>query len=189
MVEALVGLLFSWWLLVGFLFFQLATRPLHLVQPGFWLLTGIILAILTLSDLFYGAVLLPVVSLGYAVTIAYRLILVYFGAYHAPDLILALVSSGVFFGLFWLLYRMTKGRGMGDGDMYVAAYMGLILSWPKGMVALLLSFVIGAVVGVILIATHVRTRKDTLPFVPFMVLSTGIALLWGEQIWRLIYMI
>jgi leader peptidase (prepilin peptidase)/N-methyltransferase len=184
MVEALVGLLFSWWLLVGFLFFQLATRPLHLVQPGFWLLTGIILAILMLSDLFYGVVLLPVVGLGYTMTIVYRLILLYFGAYHASDLISALGVSAVFFGLFWFLYRLTKGRGMADGDMYVAAYMGLILGWLKGVVALLLSFVIGAIVGVILIATNLRTRKDTLPFVPFMMLSTGIALLWGETIWR-----
>ncbi len=184
LVEVIVGLLFAWWLLVGFWFFQLATRPLHLVQPGFWLLTGIILAILTLSDLFYGVVLLPVVGVGYVMTLAYRLVLWYFGAYQAHDLMAAGLVSGVFFGLFWLLYKITRGRGMADGDMYVAAYMGLILGWPKGMVALLLSFVIGAAVGIVLIVTRLRKRKDTLPFVPFMMIATGIALLWGEQIWH-----
>jgi len=46
------------------------------------------------------------------------------------------------------------------------------------------SFVLGAIVGVFLIVTRLRTRKQTVPFVPFMVASILIALLWGEQIIR-----
>ena len=79
---------------------------------------------------------------------------------------------------------MTKGRGMAEGDMYVAGLMGLLLGWPSGVVAMMGSFVLGAIVGVFLIITRLRTRKQTVPFVPFMVASILIALLWGEQIIR-----
>ena len=77
---------------------------------------------------------------------------------------------------------MTRGRGMADGDMYVALYMGLLLGYPKGLLALAGSFILGAVVGVLLIVTKIRSRKDTVPFVPFMVASMIIVLVWGNSI-------
>ena len=76
---------------------------------------------------------------------------------------------------------------MADGDMYVAMYMGLLLGWPRGMVALLGSFVLGAVVGVVLIALKIKSRHDTLPFAPFMVAATTIALVWGSTLWSWLY--
>lgn len=117
-------------------------------------------------------------------TIFYRLVLWHYGVYQMIDLQSALLLSGAFFGFFWLLYKLTKGRGMADGDMYVALYMGMLLGWPKGMVAFMGSFILGAIVGVFLIVSKIRSRKETVPFVPFMVAATAIALLWGEQIIR-----
>lgn len=186
-VEILVGLLFVWWLAVGFWFFRLVSAPLSMVQPGFWLITGILLAILALSDLFYGVVLMPVVWIGSVLTLLYRAVLWYYGAHQLFDLQMAVVLGIAFYTFFWLLYKLTKGRGMADGDMYVALYMGLLLGWPRGMVAMILSFVIGASVGVILITTKIRSRKDTLPFVPFMVTGILVALVWGTQIWQWLY--
>ena len=181
-VELIVGLLFVWWVGVGFLFFRLASAPLTVVQPIFWLVTGLLLAILAFADLFYGVVLVVIVWLGSAFAIIYRLILWYFGSYQMTDLINSVLISLAFYGFFWLLWKLTRGRGMADGDMYVAMYMGLILGWPKGLVAMMGSFILGAVIGVILIATKIRSRKDTVPFVPFMVIATMIALLWGDKL-------
>lgn len=182
LVETLVGLLFVWWLAVGFWFFQLVSAPLIVIQPAFWLATGILLAILALADLFYGVVLLPIVWIGSAMTIIYRLTLLNYGAYQLGDLQNSLLLSGAFFGFFWLLWKLTKGRGMADGDMYVAMYMGLLIGWPKGLVAMMVSFILGAVIGVFLIVTKIRSRKDTVPFVPFMIVAMAIALLWGKLI-------
>lgn len=183
-VEILVGFLFLWWLAVGFWFFRLVAAPLSVVQPAFWLITGIALSILALADLFYGVVLVGVVWFASIITVLYRLTLLYYGAYQYGDMIKAIALAAVFYGLFWLLYKMTKGRGMADGDMYVAMYMGLLLGWPRGVTALLLSFIIGAFVGVWLIVTGLRGRKDTVPFVPFMVVAMTIVLVWGEHIIR-----
>ncbi len=186
-VELLVGLLFGWWLAVGFVFFRLVSAPLLVIQPVFWLVSGIVLVILALADLFYGVVLLPIVWVGTIVTLIYRLTLWYFGAYNPIDFGMAILLAGTFFSFFWLLYKLTKGRGMAEGDMYIALYMGLLLGWPKGMVAMVLSFVLGASVGLLLMIARLRSRKDTVPFVPFMVMSIVIALLWGESLWRWIF--
>lgn len=186
-VETIVGLMFVWWLMIGFWFFQLVNAPLSVVQPAFWLVTGVLLAILALADLFYGVVIMPILWTSVFVTLIYRIVLILFGAYQTLDLVIAVVVASVFFGLFWGLYKATQGRGMADGDMYVALYMGLLLGWPRGVVALMLSFIIGAVVGLILISLKLRSRKQTIPFVPFMVTATIIALIWGEQIWRMMY--
>lgn len=181
-VETIVGLLFAWWMIVGFVFFRLVSAPLTVVQPMFWLFTGVILLILFLSDLFYGVVLMNIVWVGVGTTILYRLVLAYFGAYQSMDMYLSLLTGIGFFAFFWSLWKLTKGRGMADGDMYVALYMGLLLGYPKGFVALMGSFILGAVIGVLLIVTKIRGRKDTVPFVPFMVMAILITLLFGNQI-------
>jgi leader peptidase (prepilin peptidase)/N-methyltransferase len=183
----MVGLLFGWWVVMGFWFFRLVNTPLLVIQPMFWLMTGIILAILALSDLFYGVVIMPFVWIGSVVVIGYRLLLTHYGAYHLVDLGNAILVGAAFFSFFWSLNKITKGRGMADGDMYVAMYLGLLLGWPKGLVAMFVSFVVGALVGVVLIATKLRTRKDVLPFVPFMITGTLIALIYGTQIWQFVY--
>lgn len=71
---------------------------------------------------------------------------------------------------------------MADGDMYMAMYMGILLGWPKGVVAMMGSFILGAIIGVMLIVTKIRSRKQSVPFVPFMVAAILITLVWGEQI-------
>lgn len=182
-VESLTGVLFGWWFLMGFFFFQLVSSPWHVIQPSFWLLSGVILLILLLADWLYGVVLMQVVWFGTALTLIYRVSLTVYGFYQASDLVNALILSFLAYGIFWLLYKLTKGRGMAEGDMYVAMYLGLLLGWPKGAMAIMLSFILGAVVGVGLIATGYKTRKDTLPFVPFMVVASILVLLrYGEII-------
>lgn len=187
LVEMIVGLLFVWWLGMGFWFFKLVSAPLTIIQPGFWLLTGIFIVIMGLADLFYGVVLVSVVWVASIVTLIYRFVLLHYREYQVADIKLSLLSAALFYGFFWLLHKLTKGRGMADGDMYVAMYVGLLLGWPRGLVAMILSFILGAVVGVSLIATGIKTRKDSLPFVPFLMTASVIALIWGTSIWQWMY--
>lgn len=184
LVEGLTGLLFGWWLVVGFVFFRLTVTPLLVIQPVFWLVTGIVMLTLALADQFYGVVLMPVVWFGGLVAVGYRAVLWYFGAYQGQDLAWTAVMSVVAYGLFWGLYKITRGKGMAEGDMYVAAYVGLLSGWPEGWLSLGLSFVLGAVGGLVLMALGVKGRKDTLPFVPFMMTATLVVLVWGERIIR-----
>lgn len=85
-------------------------------------------------------------------------------------------------GFIGLLVLLGKGKWMGEGDIFLAAMMGLILFWPKILVGLFLAFLIGSIVSLILIFLKKKTMKDVVPFGPFLVLGTLIALFFGQQI-------
>lgn len=186
-VEALVGVLFVWWLAVGFWFFQLVNAPLIIIQPLFWLLSGVILTIIALADLYYGVILMNVIWFGVCLTVGYRLILWHYQAFQIIDLGYSVLIASLMYGFFWLLYKITRGRGMAEGDMYVALYMGILLGWPRALVSLLLSFILGATISVGLLVLKIKTRKDTVPFAPFMVLASVISLVWGSALWSWLY--
>jgi len=84
--------------------------------------------------------------------------------------------------LFLAIVLITKGKGMGIGDIKLAFLMGLLLGWPSIFVALFLAFLIGAIIGIGLILTHKKTLKSEIPFGPFLVTGTFIALFWGEKL-------
>ena len=82
---------------------------------------------------------------------------------------------------FLLLFLITKGKGMGFGDVKLAFLMGLILGFPGIVVALYVAFLTGAIVGCILIICHQkRIFGTTIPFGPFLVTGTLLAIFFGE---------
>jgi leader peptidase (prepilin peptidase) / N-methyltransferase len=95
--------------------------------------------------------------------------------------------GGVAFFAFLLVLNVMYPRGMGMGDVKLAFSLGLFLGWLGwGQVFLggFLAFLLGAVVGVGLIATGIKSRKDVVPFGPFLALGTMLTILWGEPILR-----
>lgn len=85
-------------------------------------------------------------------------------------------------GFFWALIIITKGKGMGGGDVKLGAFMGLMLGFPQALIALILSFLTGAIFSIILIIFGKKHFGQTIPFGPFLVLGSLIALFWGDQI-------
>ena len=71
---------------------------------------------------------------------------------------------------------------MGFGDVKLAFLLGLLLGYPKIVVALYTAFLTGATVGVILILKGKRTLKSKIAFGPFLIAGTLIALLWSDII-------
>lgn len=184
LIELLFGALFVWWLLVGFAFFRLATTPLSLMQPVFWLAMGTILTILALTDLLYGVILMNLVWTGMIGVGLYRVILVLLGVYQIQDFALMVLAGISAYLFFWILRALTRGRGMGDGDSYLVLLTTMIVGWQRAGVAILSAFIVGAVVGIVLIMTGKRKRNESVPFGPFIVAGVGIALVWGETINR-----
>ena len=93
----------------------------------------------------------------------------------------ALVGAAAAFTLFLLIYILARG-GMGGGDVKLAALVGLATGFPTVLVALFVTFVLGGVVAVALLASRRRGRRDAVPYGPFMVVGAGVALLWGLPI-------
>lgn len=95
-----------------------------------------------------------------------------------PNILISNLLSGVAASLFLLmLHLITRGRGMGFGDVKLALLMGIFLGSPGILISLYASFLTGAVVSLILILAGLKRFGQTIPFGPFLVLGTLIALL------------
>jgi leader peptidase (prepilin peptidase)/N-methyltransferase len=95
--------------------------------------------------------------------------------------------GGVAYFAFLLLLNILYPKGMGMGDVKLSFSLGLYLGWLGwGQVFLggFLAFLLGAGVGVGLIATKIKSRKDVVPFGPFLALGAMLTILWGDPILR-----
>ena len=81
------------------------------------------------------------------------------------------------------LFRLATGKeGMGYGDFKLLAAIGAWIGWQTLPVVILLSSVVGAITGILLIAVKRHQPRQPLPFGPFLASSGWIALLWGPDI-------
>jgi len=86
---------------------------------------------------------------------------------------------------FYWLFKLTTGKeGMGHGDFKLLALLGAWLGWRLLPLILILSSLIGALVGIALIALRGHDRQIPIPFGPFLAGAGWIALIWGETLTR-----
>ncbi|MBC5824654.1 MAG: prepilin peptidase [Candidatus Eremiobacteraeota bacterium] len=78
--------------------------------------------------------------------------------------------------LFGGIYLLTRGKGMGLGDVKLAMAAGLFLGLAASIAAFLSAFVIGSLLAVPVLAAGSRGRRDALPFGPFLVLAILLVL-------------
>ena len=83
-------------------------------------------------------------------------------------------------GFLLLLWLLTKGKGIGDGDIKLMAATGLLLGWQLNIVAFLLGCIIGSVVHLTRMAIKKVGRQ--LAFGPYLSMGVYIAMIWGEQL-------
>lgn len=102
--------------------------------------------------------------------------------YAAEPFLYSILTGLLIGGFFWGLIIITRGKGMGGGDVKLGAFMGLMLGFPQALIALILSFLTGAIFSIILIIFGKKHFGQTIPFGPFLVLGSLIALFWGDII-------
>ena len=98
-----------------------------------------------------------------------------------PETISGIISGGIGFGLLLIPALIYQG-GMGWGDVKMAGLIGLVAGFPLVFVALLMGVILGGVVAGILLLLKIKTRKDPIPFGPFLSIATIVTLLWGNNI-------
>lgn len=99
-----------------------------------------------------------------------------------PDLYNRLLTGFSLAVFLLLLHLVTRGRGMGLGDVKLALFGGFFFNWPLALVWVYSSFVIGAAVGLLLIALDKAKFGKQIAFGPFLVISFFVTLFWGEQV-------
>ncbi|HEV7856849.1 MAG TPA: A24 family peptidase, partial [Herminiimonas sp.] len=84
--------------------------------------------------------------------------------------------------IYWLFKLATGKEGMGYGDFKLLAALGAWLGWKMLPVIILLSSLVGAVVGIGLILLAKRGRDIPIPFGPYLAAAGVLALLYGKQL-------
>jgi leader peptidase (prepilin peptidase)/N-methyltransferase len=77
---------------------------------------------------------------------------------------------------------ITRGRGMGTGDIPLVFFLGLFLGWPLSLLAVFLSFLSGAAVAIALLLFRKKTFGQAIPFGPFLAGSAVVVFFRGTEI-------
>ncbi len=176
-VELATGLLFvvAFWRIFGIeTIYEVGPRRLMLLVRD-WIILATLLFIFV-YDIKYlrieDTVLLPAAGL--------VLILNWAVGYSLVGILIAILVAVAFFAL---QYFATRGKGLGLGDLRIGLFMGAALgNWPVLLVALLIAYVIGALVSSFLVFLGKKGFKSQIPLGPFLAVGTAIALFFGQQI-------
>ncbi len=174
LVEILTGILFL---------LSLLHHPVSLSFSSFFLL---------LKDLILISLLLPILfidlenqiipnPLSYML-IATGLIFSALTGSLLPSLIGAVIGGGLFLAIRLLGSFFLKEEAMGMGDIKLAAGIGAFLGWKIGLISFFISFLLGAVIVIVLLLTHLKKKKDKIPFAPFLIGAALISLFLGDKL-------
>lgn len=86
--------------------------------------------------------------------------------------------------VYWLFKIITKKEGMGYGDFKLLAALGAWLGWQSLHIIILMSAVVGAIIGIAMIVLRGRDRQLPIPFGPYLAAAGWITMLYGETIWN-----
>jgi leader peptidase (prepilin peptidase)/N-methyltransferase len=93
----------------------------------------------------------------------------------------AALGGAIGFVILFLIAIISRG-GMGWGDVKLAALIGLATGFPLVFFSLIMGAILGGIVAVALIIAKKKTRRETIPFGPFLAVAAMITLLWGSDI-------
>ena len=149
--------------------------------------------LITLTSIDYDTYLLPdsitlpLIWLG--------LIVNFFGVFTTLDSALwgAIFGYLSLWSVFWLFKLATGKDGMGYGDFKLLAAIGAWLGWQLLPFIILLSSLVGVVIGISLIIFKGQDKNKPIPFGPYLATAAWFALIWGEQLnasyWRLAFLL
>lgn len=147
----------------------------YLIPNGLNLFLFVLGAIITLFTFYYSNYLPPFKTsfLG-----SYALV------FSFSDSILFNHVAGAFIGgLFFLfLVLISKGKGIGMGDVKLAFSLGMVLGWPDVGFSAILAFIFGGIIGAIAVILKVKKLQDKIPFAPIFVVGVVTTMLFGKSL-------
>ena len=107
-----------------------------------------------------------------------------FGAFTTLDQAIwgAIAGYMSLWSIYWLFKLVTGKEGMGYGDFKLLAALGAWLGWQALPMIILLSSLVGAVIGILLMFLKNQGKSVPIPFGPYLAIAGWIAAIWGEQI-------
>ncbi|QSZ28381.1 prepilin peptidase [Aceticella autotrophica] len=165
LVELLTGLVF----ITIFYYFGLTAKTIS------YIFLSAILITISFIDIEYKIIPNELILTGILGGIVFRLVMYRDGL---TDYIIGfLLGAGILF-----LISVISGGGMGGGDIKLMALIGLFVGWKLTLTTMFIAVILGAICGIILILLKIKTRKDYIPFGPYIAVAWLISILYGCNI-------
>ncbi len=150
----------------------LAAQPLVFLRDALFIAGLTVIFVIDLLDMVvFDSVTLPLAALAFLLNLA-------LGA-HPLNLVLAAIVGG---GFFMLQYVVSRGRWIGGGDIRIGAMMGMMLGFPRILLAVFAAYMVGALVALALIAAGKARWSGRIAFGTFLSLATVGTLLFGQPL-------
>ena len=94
----------------------------------------------------------------------------------------AMAGYLILWSIYWVFKLLTGKEGMGYGDFKLLAAIGAWLGWQQLPLVVLLSSVVGAIIGIAMLSAQKKGFDKAIPFGPYLAIAGWICLLWGQQI-------
>ncbi len=147
---------------------------------GFYAILSSILIVITIIDYYHKIIPNQLNLIILIMGIIFKLI-TWFVLKEENELVDNLLGFLIGGGIFLLIAVVTDGA-MGGGDIKIMGALGVWFGVKGILLITLLSFVIGAVVSIILLITKIKSRKDEIAFGPFICIATLLAILYTNEI-------
>lgn len=83
-------------------------------------------------------------------------------------------------GIYWVFKIITKKEGMGYGDFKLLAVLGAWMGWQALPLIIILSSLVGAIIGIAGIVIYGKDKNKPIPFGPYLAIAGWIAFFWGD---------
>src|SRR3989344_5711223 len=97
-----------------------------------------------------------------------------------------LVSAVALYLFFQIIHSLSKGHAMGFGDVKFAGVIGFLQGFKVGVLSVYLAFLIGGLIGMVLVGVHQKKMKSKIAFGPFLVMGILITLFFEKELFLLI---
>jgi len=164
-IEIFTGVLFM-------LVYQVISMNMSLI-PNLFLVS--LLVIISFIDIDHYRIPDPLIISGLGAGIAFQIFIPF------QPLINSLIGFITGGGILFLIAVLSRG-GMGGGDIKLGALIGLFLGWKLMFLSLFIAAFLASAAGIYLMIIKKKSRKDAVPFGPFLSLGAFISLLWGNHL-------
>ena len=156
-----------------FAYYLVQIKTLDLIYLPYYLIGFSLFLIIIFSDYNYYEIPFSLVVVGSLFSLIYRILIL-----QNINLSNYLPEAASVLGIalfFYLIIFLSRG-GMGGGDLKLSVFISLFLGFPKNVMAIYYSFVIGGVFALILLIAGKKGFKAQIPFGPFMIIGVLVSL-------------
>jgi leader peptidase (prepilin peptidase)/N-methyltransferase len=144
------------------------------------------LIVITFIDLDHG--IIPDVITLPGIPVSALLAVTVMGIPFLESIVGAVAGGGIFYLLALGYELVTKREGMGGGDIKLLAMLGAFFGWKSLYFILLVSSLLGALVGVSIMIARGKDMKYAVPFGPFLSVAAAAYIFFGAELWRRLFL-